>query len=114
MEGRPRRRPAGGTMRVRIASLIVTILLGIPGLAAAQATVQIRVAASAGRPADGTVTLTGQGQTRRCSTTAGRCTIVVPAGSYSATVAPRSGTAPAPRAVTVPAAGVITLALSLP
>jgi hypothetical protein len=101
-------------MRARIASLIVTILLGIPGLAAAQATVQIRLADSAGRPVDGTVTLTGQGTTRRCVTTAGRCTLSVPAGSYSATVAPRSGTPPPPRSVVVPAAGVVSLSLSLP
>jgi hypothetical protein len=99
---------------MRILSIIALILLGIPSLAAAQATLQIRLSDSAGRPVDGTVTLTGPGQVRRCVTTAGRCTLTAPAGSYTATVAPRRGTAPPARPVTVPAAGVVTVALSLP
>jgi hypothetical protein len=96
-----------------ITGLIVTIVLGIPAAALADATVQVRLTDSAGRPTDGTVTVTGQAQTRTCVTTAGRCTITLRAGTYTATVAPRRGTAPPPRSLTVPAAGTVTLALAI-
>lgn len=80
---------------------------------AQEASVRVQVSDSAGRPVDGTVTLTDAGRrvTRRCTTVAGRCTLAAPAGSYQATLAPLRGQAPPARPVSVPTTGSINLAL---
>lgn len=89
-------------------------VIGLPAFAAADARVQVRLTDSDGRPVDGTVTMVAGARRLSCRTTAGRCTITAPAGSYSATVAARSGGSPAPRTVSVPASGTITLAFATP
>jgi len=84
----------------------------LPELARADCRIAVRLTDHQGRPVDGSVTLTGGGLTRTCRTTASRCTLDVPGGTYRATLRPVRGTAPAPRSVTVPASGTISLALT--
>lgn len=93
-----------------LAALLTAI--AYPSFAYADASVMVRITDSAGRPIDGTVTLHGQGGARVCTTTAGRCTLSVPAGSYTASMAPVRGAAPPPRTIAVPPTGSITLALT--
>lgn len=93
------------------------ILLGlaaavaVPAVALADARVTVRLTDHEGRPVDGTVTLTSRNVTRSCRTTAARCTITAPAGTYTVTLRPARGTAPDSRTLRVPASGTISLAL---
>ena len=102
-------------MHVRSCSLragIAAIVLSFPALAAADASIAVRLIDAEGRPVDGTVTLQKSGVTRSCRTTAARCTVTAPAGSYTVTMRPVRGSAPPPRSFTVPASGSISLALT--
>ena len=96
----------------RLAALAAGFTLAISTAATAQAhsRVQVQLTDSAGRPVDGTVTMTGPA-TLSCRTTAARCTITAPAGTYRVTLRPVRGTAPAPRTLRVPASGTTSLAL---
>lgn len=79
--------------------------------------VNIRVVDSLGRPMDGTVTLRGQACTCSCRTVAARCTLYVPPGSYSASLAPVREGPPPPRTVAVPlgrAASVVFRSVASP
>lgn len=89
---------------------MVGLLLAAPGVASADGTVQVQVTDAEGRPLDGSVTLRGP-TTRSCRTMAGRCTLSLPGGTYTATLAPVRGGAPPARSVRVPASGVISLPL---
>lgn len=100
-------------MRLPTFAIVVLTAALAPSLAAAQASVQFRLTDSAGRPVDGRVTMAGQPGTLACSTTASRCTLAAPAGSYTVTVAPMRESAPAPRTVTVPASGALSVALTM-
>src|SRR3972149_3246385 len=95
---------------MRLATLAALILATAltPALASAQASVQFRLTDSVGRPLDGRVTMAGQPGTLACATTAGRCTVIAPGGSYTVTVAPTRESPPAPRSLTVPASGALT------
>ncbi len=86
-------------------------LLAAPPVARADARIAVRLTDHEGRPVDGTVTLTAGSVTRSCRTTASRCTITAPAGTYTVTLRPVRGAAPAPRTLRVPASGTISLAL---
>jgi hypothetical protein len=95
----------------RVVAITAAALLFVPGVVQADAAVQVQVSDPLGRPVDGTVTLTRPGVTRRCRTVAGRCSMRVPGGSYTATLAPVRGAAPPPRVVVVPPDGPVTLSL---
>lgn len=77
----------------------------------ADASVQIRTSDASGRPLDGRVTVSNATHTFQCTTTASRCTLRVPAGTYTVSLAPLRGAALPGRSVTVPARGAITVAL---
>ncbi|MEM9193057.1 MAG: hypothetical protein AAGF12_28035 [Myxococcota bacterium] len=87
-----------------LGALLVGFALFAPPLSA-NGRVNVRVLDGQGRPTDGQVTLSGQRGTYRCRTTAGRCVIAAPTGSYQATVRPTRGAAAGAVQVTVPAQG---------
>lgn len=92
--------------------LAVVAIVGFALPAAAQnGTLQVRVTDSAGRPTDGTVTLNGPGGRRSCRTRAGRCTVPLPAGTWTASLVPVRDQAPPPSQVTVRANRTATLTM---
>jgi len=94
-----------------IPSLWLGLLLAwAPTVAMAQARVMVSLVDGAGRPVDGTVTLTGPASAS-CRTTAGRCTLSAQAGNYRASASPTRGTPPPPRMLNVPSAGNVSLVL---
>lgn len=94
------------------AAFLIGAALLAPAIARADAQIAVRLTDHEGRPVDGTVTLTARNVTRSCRTTASRCTITAPAGTYTVTMQPVRGTAPPSRTLTVPASGTIALALT--
>jgi len=103
----------GATMGRLLAAVAVGVgVLLAPAAASADARVQVRLTDAEGRPVDGVVTLRKNGVTRRCRTTAARCTITAPAGTYRVTLDPSRGSAPPARTLRVPASGTVSLALT--
>ena len=101
-------------MRGLIASglLAVAGVLAVPAGASADARITVRLTDHEGRPVDGSVTLTSSAATRSCRTTASRCTLTVPAGTYTVVLRPARGSAPPARTLRVPASGTVALALT--
>lgn len=89
--------------------LIVIAVLSLPAVAFADGRVSVRLTDSAGRPIDAQVTLSGQGVTRGCRTVGSRCTISVPAGSYTASIRPTREGAPPARRISVQEGRTVTL-----
>ena len=85
---------------MRFALVLSIVCFALPA-AAQNGTLQVRVTDSAGRPIDGTVTLTGPGGRRSCRTRGGRCTVPLPAGSWTASLTPIREQAPPPSRVSV-------------
>jgi len=95
--------------------LLVAVVVLLPGLALAEATVSVEVRSAKGQRAEGTVTLEARGASRRftCTTRAGRCRIQgVPGGRYVVRLAPKEGKAPPPRTVVIPPQGEVSLIVS--
>lgn len=90
------------------AIVAIWALAAAPGVALAQGQVRVRLTDGAGRPVDGTVTLSGTTRAS-CRTTAGSCTLRAAPGDYQASVRPVRGSAPAPRRVRVTRGGSVSL-----
>lgn len=92
--------------------LVLATVVATPSVASADARVSVRLTDHEGRPVDGSVTLVSQGATRSCRTTASRCTITAPAGTYTVTLRPVRGSAPPARTLRVPSSGTLSVALT--
>ncbi len=100
-------------MRFVVSSVSAAIVLFVASAASAQATVDVRVVDSAGRPSEGRVRISGSAGDQECRTNAGHCTMLgVAPGVYEASLAPVRESPPPPRTIEVPANGTIVLALA--
>lgn len=103
----------GKTLR-RVGAGLVWLGL-FPNLAAADATVHVKLRDAQGSPAEGTVTLVDAGGNKvaSCTTQSGTCDMAhVKGGSYRAEVIPKVGDAPKPRKVMIPPDGEVSLIVS--
>lgn len=95
---------------MRFALALSIVCFALPA-AAQNGTLQVRVTDSAGRPIDGTVALNGPGGRRSCRTRAGRCTVPLPAGTWTASLTPIREQAPPPSQITIRANRTATLTM---
>jgi hypothetical protein len=97
-------------MRLILSLAIFFAWISLSSVALADAVVVVKLRDSAGKPAEGKVTLTLKEKTYSCQTQQGTCSMSdVPGGTYQVSVQPASGSHAPTRQVMIPPSGKVEL-----